>query len=261
MKMRVPLLLALAISMSACLMDHKANNAATEFPADTDVVVFGEIHGTKESLQIFKNYVEKMASANGDRVVVGLEVPPDALNDAKEIGGRCAEAKSCAKLLLDSPFWAKSKDGRSSEASFHLITDLSKLERSGEIVLAGIDTRVTGREAFGDLVARELQPLIGSSKTVLLTGNGHAHFDSTGNSVPVALQNLKKRVAVVLFQANGGTAWVCSGGQCGVQPLRPQECVSNFDKIGLNPGAEVKVCVGNLTASAPMVDVIKEAKP
>lgn len=247
----------LAAMICGCALDRNGSSNLSDALADSDVIIFGEIHGTKESPAFFGRYVEQVALKSNKPILVGLEIPPDALAAAKAVSSKCKETSSCKELLLKSAFWEKSRDGRSSQANFNLIVRLSSLEKRQEIVLIGFDKRVTGRESFGSLVAQQLQNRSMPAKAILLTGNGHAHFDSTPNSIPAALQNDNKRVAVANLQPSGGAAWVCGGGECGVRKLEQRDCKLDSDGPKLQVGVELNFCLGALTASPPAVELIE----
>lgn len=218
------------------------------------VIVFGELHGTTEMPAAFVGFVEDATYGHRGRILVGLELPPDALDLARDAARRCNGDEQCGGLLATSSFWSQARDGRSSRAFFDMVAALSKLERAGKIRLIGFDLRKTGRERFGDLVAEQLASQTRPLNAMLMTGSGHATMDGSGNSISSSLLRDGFRVAVVTMTGAGGSAWYCTGGKCGIHELLERSCEDGAKKLALASGAEQDYCVGATTASLPLVD-------
>lgn len=201
---------------------------------------------------LFEQHARKLAAKDDHPLVVGLELPPDALDDARKEALSCGGNAGCGSGLSQSPFWARSRDGRSSQANFRLIADLVRLEAGGEIRLLAFDLRGRNPEPFGEMAMSTLLPAIGRANALILTGNSHARLDGSGNSVASALQDHGHRVASLVFYAAQGTAWACSGGTCGIFPVSTRVCGPAEPPMP-RIGEEREVCLPWFTASEPLV--------
>ncbi len=227
---------------------------AGEAPADArKVIVFGELHGTVEMPEYFEQQVMELAARSERPLLIGLEVPQRALEDAKKEAANCLHQHGCGQGLYKSPFWAQSRDGRSSKAYFALIAALHEMELANEVRVVSIDRRKNGREPFGEIAADSLTQAMAGSTVLVLTGNGHARLDGSANSVASALQDRHIPVASLILQGTGGSAWACSGGSCGVMDVPGNECNPAI-RPTTRTGQEQFVCLGRLTASPPLVD-------
>lgn len=242
---------------SACPVDDLLNNWADSVFQDNDVVIFGEIHGTREAPELFYRVVCSSLGRDGP-VVVGLEIPESAISDVRSV----ARPDLMRDALSASNVWAKAHDGRTSVANFELIAKLLELEANGKIKLIGFDTRRTGRESFGrdagDYVMGGIESTGRKTRAVLLTGRGHADFSGGENSISNHFSTNGYRTLVVDIRSSGGEAWICRMGVCGVSPAPDNNCgeVSGVPSSSLEIDgikSRAAICVGRLHASAPMV--------
>lgn len=239
-----PLLALLALTSAACSSGSPATRpAAAPFRCDTPmpgvdalvapgaVVLFGEIHGTREIPDAFGRAVCSAAAAASTEVLVGVEIPrtEQAALDAfvASDGGDAARA-----ALLAGAFWTGPwKDGRSSEAMVALLDRVRALRAAGARVrVVAFDVGATpapdrdGAMAAALLDARAAAP---DAVVVLLTGNLHARLAGglppLPDMVPMGAHLRDAAPATVSFDARhaAGTAWVCTGetpADCGAQP-------------------------------------------
>lgn len=239
----------------ACETDPDLSGWMATALADSDVVVFGEIHGTQEVPQAFLGMV-CAALASERNILVGLEVPPPAIGWAREH----RRTGSGANGMEVPEFWLKAHDGRTSVAMFELVDSLLTLEDAGRIQLVGYDMRVTGREAFGPSSGAELarvqsDPHVQASKLLVLTGRGHAAFDGSTHSLAEYFYGQGARALSIDFIVSGGSAWICRLGSCGVSRMPVRECSPMNGLPGPLRGDDdrrsANVCLGQVSASPP----------
>lgn len=225
--------------------------------ADSDALVFGELHGTKESPAVFKRMV-CASLALEPSVLIGLELPESAIDAVRELKG----APEPLRVLGDSEFWSKAHDGRTSVAMFELVEWLVSLEATGRVGLAGYDLRVTGSEPFGTMAGLYLRQALaedgqGTQKFLVLTGRGHSDFQGGTHSVSEDLASNGMRTLSVDLLADGGTSWVCRAGSCGISDASFSAC-----EPGTLPGTpevldaqrrRAAICLGRVSSSAPRV--------
>ncbi|MGY1459382.1 MULTISPECIES: hypothetical protein [unclassified Luteimonas] len=225
---------------------------------DTDVLVFGELHGNAESPAAFKRMVcATLASA--DRALVGLELPESAVDVVR---AQVGEAMSSA-AATGSEFWSRAHDGRTSVAMFDLVEWLVHIEAAGRIQLLGIDMRVTGREPFGTTSGMHLRRVLSPAgedarKILLLTGRGHSDFHGGGHSISEDLASHGIATLSVELMPTGGASWVCRFGRCGVSDAPRGECGVGGDVPGAYEERDVHrrratLCLGPVTPSLPKV--------
>lgn len=200
--------------------------------------------------------------------MVGVELPEQAISAAREALRDPRSETLVRERLAKSEFWAKSRDGRSSEAYFQLIGRLLRLEQEKRVVLVGFDRRVTGREPFGDTAAEHILAQIENvhrhgtagaavldSQVLLFSGQGHTRFDGTPGSLADALAKRGLPVAAVTLGYSGGSAWVCSGGECGPTdfPARPCPKAKSHLDAAEGDGNRLRgtLCIGSASASPP----------
>jgi hypothetical protein len=256
-----------AVLATACVRERAPDPCATPrlaaaeriaALASGDVLIVGETHGTTEIPPIFGSVVCAVAGRHAGRVIVGLELSPDALDSARVAAGE--DSVDTRRATLDaSPFWHNARDGRTSEAMFRLVRHLVALEEAGEIVLVGFDHRITGTEpfaqlAFAGIAAEAARQRDGhGDRFVLLTGNGHAQFGTDPASLGTPFADGGYRVDVVGLDHDAGTAWVCSRGSCGPRPAGGfQGCRSDLAPR-LAERTVHTLCIGDVTPSPPQL--------
>ncbi len=149
-------------------------NGLDEILIPGQVVLLGEIHGTKEGSE----YIGIMAchALRKDlEVTIGLELPQSdqgTIDKYLKSKGRTKDQKS----ILDLPFWSRDyQDGRASEAMLNLLEYARNLKSSGEkINVVLIDNPNTGNRdlEMAQMVIQEAMRLP-SNVMIVLTGNYH----------------------------------------------------------------------------------------
>jgi hypothetical protein len=202
------------------------------------VVLFGEMHGTREIPQTFGEIAAQVAARGGPPLVVGLEIPEseqpriDAFMTSD--GGGTAEA-----ALQASSYWRRphtAQDGRTSVAMLELLDRLRLLRRGApKLRVAAFDVReITARTGDGidwdgEMAKRlkEIRRESPSATLLVLTGNVHART-AVGTPWDASFVPMGKHLADALagllaFNAAyaPGEAWVClREEECGPSPMR-----------------------------------------
>lgn len=215
-----------------------------------EVTLVGELHGTSEHPRAFLGLVCEAARRSELPILVGLELPPDAVDAAR----RALQAPESDRLavLLESGTWAQNPDGRASMAHLELIRDLLSLEAAGEASVIGIDLRSGERHDFATqaleriLAEREGR---GDVPVLLLTGNGHLALGGGRGTLGQALVDEGMTTSLLTLHHSGGKAWNCALGSCGPRDLGTiQACPGGIET--LRPGLVVAdACLGRVTLS------------
>jgi erythromycin esterase-like protein len=211
--MFVLLLSVLGSAPAAELPFEKAN----EFPAEAyrliaekRVVWFGELHGTRESPQLFFGLVKLVARHHTAPPVVALEIPSteQAAIDRYLANGDESNLRSC------DFFASELKDGRSSEAMVKLLSQLRGVKTAA--VCCFDSSATTTPQERETAMAQNLERCakkFPNSKLLVLSGNVHARVVE-GTSWdpayrPAAFQLAKKLGSVVSFNLayEAGTMW------------------------------------------------------
>ena len=179
-------------------------------------VMVGEIHGTNEGPEIFKDLVCE-AAASKRPVVVALEQEvssQDVLNKFLASSGDAAAVQQ----LKASPVWATPfQDGRKSVAQLKLISDLRELMVQGKVArVVAIDPGGGSRDAGMGANLLALQKQMPNALILALAGNLHtAKQPQSAGVQPMASFLPADSTISLLLSAKGGEAWVCNQDGCG----------------------------------------------
>jgi hypothetical protein len=228
-------------------------------------VVFGELHGTRETPALVGEYVCSI-SATRPGVVVALEIPDSEqprIDSYLSSEGNAGDRTN----LLSGGFWTRpggSQDGRSSEAAVALIERLRQLRKLGRKVIVvamdGSRPDMTRDAVMAQNVERAARNNPGFA-AVVLTGNVHA-IRRRGVFVSDSYEPLAYLIApdgamsLEVISA-GGTAWVCIDG-CGPRKIQPDP-LAHGKEAGVYIGVardgwyDGSVLVPELTASPPAI--------
>ena len=230
------------------------------------LMLMGEMHGTKESPQAFGAAVCH-ALEHGREVSVGLELNPDQAGPLAHFlasdGGAAA-----AERLLQTRFWSGPlHDGRSSLAMFALIERLRQWKQRyaalAVFVLDGLPG-VAGVSRDEQMAQRVRAERVRRPQGIVLTLTGNAHnrlkplgFAIQGRTIPapmgVWLADLSP--ASVTLATAGGSAWMCAPA-CGVQVLEAahdaaQEMAPAYRSLPASGAYTGQWSLGVSTASLP----------
>ena len=226
------------------------------------LVLFGEVHGTREIPRVFGDLACKAAEI-GIPVRVGLEIPvaeKDPMSDW--FNGTGAEEE-----LWESPFFTKPyQDGRSSRAMGQLLLRLRSLRRQGkDLEPFFFDPSVrTNRdrgmaEQITNVVRKKPEAIF-----LILTGNLHA-LKTKGSPfsktfVPMGYFLMEKGLSplTIKFQTAKGSTWICNGGtpdSCGIRDIGGRDLgdppILNLGEGEIPKGYDGILFVGPATASLP----------
>ena len=221
------LLLMGSLSISAAEIPF---DRADEFPArayeliaETRVVWFGEIHGTKDAPELLLGLVKLISKHYDAAPVVALEIPKSgqaAIEGYMASGDQSLLRKS---VIFKSEF----KDGRSSRALVQLLSELRKMKLAA-VICFDVDNAKTAQERDTTMaenlrLAAEKYP---TAKLVVLSGNVHSRIvegtEWDPSYRPAAFELSQKIASVVTFTIafESGTAWVRTNSGFGEQKMR-----------------------------------------
>ena len=226
-----------------------------------NLLLFGEIHGSVEAPALIENI--SCSLSKSQPVAVGLEYPSSDQNLILAYlasGGTTADKEK----LLDTYFWQKNIDGRSSTAMLQLIERIRTLKNAGhQIDLFAFDdqpgTELERNVAIANGIRRfhTSHPKV---KIVALMGNVHAMQAPMGSGEERMLPSgylLKDLEPVsILVQYPKGTIWACFSGDCRIHDLAPRTVSS--DPPGFRSGASLQgyshsYLLPSITASPPAI--------
>lgn len=208
-----------ALVFTSCAEKCDPVPGAEPFLAPGQVILLGEIHGTKEGPQ-FVEQIACNALGKNLRVTIGLELPQSDQGhlDAYLNSDGSNEAK---RNFLSLNFWSRDyQDGRASQSIFQLIESVRMGRKNGDqIDIVFLDNEGAGNR---DLVmANRLLEDVKSYPNnffVALTGNLHNIISAgSGRMGSYVMDELGGEKVTSLKQNYlGGSAWVClAGGKCG----------------------------------------------
>jgi hypothetical protein len=221
------------------------------------VLLFGEIHGTKE-IPAFVAEVACQALAAGLPLLVALEVPRstgEAMDLYVRGDGSPAER---ARLLQDRHWRPDIADGRSSQAMLALVDRLRQLfAGGGRIVVIGVQQ---GSEAGGARAIGEARQRNQGSLVLALAGNYHTCVSATCAPYRgfgyILVEELRVPALSLNALTSGGSFW----GGSGVRHLgsgRPAASRAKIPRVELWPeprsGFDGVFVIGSITPSPPAV--------
>jgi len=223
-----------------------------------EIILIGEVHGTKETPRLFSNLVTVAAGEKNKRIGVGLELPILLQRLIDEAVKNNTRIDSFREQLLANPAWQKINDGRSSEAMLDLICDMLKHAESQKVSFFFFDTQINDRnETMAQLIGQRVREQ-GYDVTFILTGNIHANkaprHPGKTQIVPMGHWLEEQGFAVHSYDVrySDGEAWVCIP-ECGVHPLKGSSMPADSGVIH-QEGFDGILFVGPIHASPPAHD-------
>ncbi|MEP1095145.1 MAG: hypothetical protein ABJG78_08545 [Cyclobacteriaceae bacterium] len=207
------------VGFSSCTETCSPIPGAAPFLTSGQVMLLGEIHGTKEG----PAFVERIACntlGKNLRVTIGLELPQsdqphldEYLNSNGSIEAR--------RAFLSLNFWSRDyQDGRASQSIFQLIESVRSARENGErvdIVLLDDEESSNRDLAMANRLLEDIKSYP-NNFFVALTGNLHNIIsEGSGRMGNYVMNRLGKNKVTSLKQSYpGGSAWLCqAGGDCG----------------------------------------------
>lgn len=264
--------LALAIAVPATTLagegaaQSACTSAFTTLPevAAASLVIFGELHGTKEAPALVAEFVCQI-HRSGKRVGVGLEIfsSEQPLIDAYLASSGSPTDRA---TLLRGPFWHRNfQDGRSSTAMINLIESLRRLKSDTQAVqVFAIASSLPGMrpDASMALTLKEAINNFPKDIWVVLVGNVHASkvslIANRADYQSLAYHLNSAHPFTINVEFDSGAAWNCQAA-CGVSALRSQSetAPSGFQlSTARSPGFDAAFRIGVATASLPAVDQV-----
>lgn len=194
----------------------------------TRVLVFGELHGTREGPALVGDAVCAISAKRAVTFVFEWDTFQEpALLQAYMRSDGGPEAR---QALLATRFWSElNYDGRRSEAMFGLLERLRALKAAGRPIRVTTMLQHGGpglsqnygelRMADGVVQALQIEP---TALTVVLVGNFHAPKTEIANNggIRPAISHLPPDDVISLeLDQSGGEAWVCIRGACKAHPI------------------------------------------
>lgn len=277
-KMRRPLqtltlVCLLALPWSQAFAEICPSPSAIAIPEDLErarIVIFGEIHGTKEAPEFVGQYLCALLRVR-PRVVLGLEIPKEEQARISAFMSSEGTAES-RKLLLEGRHWqSETPDGRSSVAMFELIELARQLRAAGSgVSVLAFDEWAKEKPrdvAMGENI-RESLHAAPESAHVILVGNLHAKNVKTdrptkrdGEHMAFTIRDLKP--VSLNIDYSSGTVWTCRVfRKCGEEKaigtpsLLPRAVGINPRRPLLVDGFDGEYYVGAISASSPVVRVV-----
>lgn len=225
-----------------------------------NIILVGEVHGTKEAPEFVGNLV-CAAARRGTNVVVALEIS-SSQQQLIDSYLTSAGSRTDRLALLSGKFWTRqSQDGRSSRAMLNLIDRVRVLKRKwAGISIIAVDETANGSRDAG--MAKHIGSAAGlpDTQVIALLGNYHASQmkGSNGNAEyePAGYLLADRRPFSVLFSAQAGSAWACTP-ECGILSRKAGKqdggVLGYLNGQSTKPGYDATYSVRSSTASLPAV--------
>lgn len=240
-----------------------------DLPSDS-VIVFGELHGTKEIPAFFGEQVEALVSA-GHTVHVGLEMAASDQDELRAAMNLPEDERHSALLQIEQ--WRTGKDGRNSLAMARMLGRLGELQSRFEdrLSLFAFDIPADWRGTSNDrdqfmagVIAERRAQLAEEDYLLVLSGNAHAFgvpgapWDPDFRSMTTRLKK-NHRVVTLRNLQSGGEAWICTP-ECGARSVSGVDRTYSrgihlepFDRDWADqPVYDGVFFVGQLSASEPL---------
>ena len=235
-----------------------------------NVVLFGEVHGTKEMPEHFFDVVCN-ANKTNKKIKIGIE------NSYKltSILQQFINAKNLddsINQLMKTKFWSKEyQSGRSSVDMLELLKSIRKLNLdSNNIEIFSFDHQGGGhQEGYREqlIVGSIFKHVDKNTLMLVLTGNIHSRithgrpWDESAKNVGALLKEKYNATHSVYLKSSGGDGWICTP-ECKVQKLNgsPIDVNKIFVKSdGVNKH-NWNWHIGEVSASLPARTLIKASK-
>ena len=230
--------------------------------SDLRFVLVGEMHGTTETPQVFRDLI-CAAHAAKRPLLVGLERPSAEQKSIDRFLAAEDHADAVRELLRERDW--NVFDGRSSKAMLALLEELRTLRLRGDIqgVLAFDDARSgeapAQREQRMAAMLTAAADRVPNGLVIALTGNWHGSKKPSarfGYPWMAMLLPSSETTVSLLATDKGGEAWIQTSDGCGPHPISSsggdQRGVVMPDPRAAQRGYDGALSIGaNLTASAP----------
>jgi len=243
---------------------------AIEKKSRNGFLIFGEIHGTKQSPEAFAEYVCAISKPNGNEIGDSVLIAIEFGSQDDELFRKAWEANedNFVKEMRDSiSAWKWRQDGVASQAMLAALKRLHTLKSRGhniDITAFNGAKNDEQREKFkhlndqGPHEAAQAENIRNAAQkdhydhVVILVGNLHAQKISenwgSGDFAPMAMKLAETEKVITLNQIDyGGTHWGCTSKTIDRENIQPSDIICGESKIK-KPSQEI---LGNPHMSIP----------
>jgi hypothetical protein len=249
-------------------LDCQARQSAPEPLLESRVVIFGEVHGTREIPSAVVSFVCQKLE-RGQSVSLVLEISADEQDRINAFlrsnGGPADTERLVAGIFWTRPLVAgkSNQDGRASIAMFELLEAARQMSLKTNRLRVIAGTAYKAGQDPDDMLATAISTSLSSSPTenvVALMGGVHASMEKGTPWNPqfegVGYRLRELRPVVIHIQHFGGSAWACASEGCRESKLWSDPTVANLP-LGFGPpqrsGFNWSLVLGRVTASPPKV--------
>ena len=236
-----------------------------ELPSiDSDVVLFGELHGNRESPEVFLAAICQYLLSEDRKVRVALEFPTE-MQQSLEIFMESDGDRDAVLQFLSQPFWQENRgDGRSSVAMLTLVDQLRQLRTLNQrlvsvtavdgwwmnrpIQYSGID-----RDSVMGANIASLAQEFDDDVVFVLVGNIHARRTPPAgmNFLSPAGSLVEGELLNVLILPESGESWNCRG-VCQSWPVSEvTDLLAVKNQIRTEGSYDYVLPIGRVTSSPP----------
>jgi Haem-binding uptake, Tiki superfamily, ChaN len=234
------------------------------------IVIFGELHGTREAPQFVADYICSLLAASRP-VALALEIHRDEQKTLDEFVASDGSAASERQLLGSRHWQSDTPDGRSSAAMLELLRFIRKARAAGfDVSVTAIDDWPAdrNRDAAQANGIRRIHDANIEKQVVVLIGNYHAKRTATQDHTPTASYLKDLNVFTLNINYPKGSMWTCRAQrECGVKTvIGVPSLITRTRRIDLStsifaPGFDGQYHVLALTASPPANPAFEAALP
>ena len=240
----------------------KSSAIPVDIPSDdVDVVFFGELHGNKETPEVFLAAVCRYLESEDGDVRVALELPTDMQRDLDRFMNSDGDSEAVQRLQANL-FWQRSRmsqDGRSSAAMLDLVTALRQLGASARRLVSvtafdGIVYSGHTRDAVMAANITSISQEANDDVVFVLTGNIHARRTPPArmNDFIPAASLVEGDVLTVLVLPESGDSWNCQG-TCQSWPVHEVTDLSAYEyRVRTEGSYDFVLPIGRVTSSPPV---------
>lgn len=232
------------------------------------LVLFGELHGTREAPQFVADYICTLIGFSRS-VVLALEIHRKEQETIDEFVGSDGSAAAEQKLL-QSGHWQIS-DGRSSRAMLELLHFMRTVrERGFDVKVIAFDDwpKDRNRDAAQAEGIRAIYNANPEKQVVVLIGNYHAKRSGRQDQKPAAAYFHDVSFYTLNIRHPKGTMWTCSArNECGARNVMGLPSITSPTRrieLGTSmfaPGFDGQYFVSEINASPPASKASQTSSP
>ncbi len=238
-----------------------ASARSVEVPGgDADVVFFGEVHGNRESPEVFLAAVCRYLESEDGDVRVALELPTDVQKDLDRFMVSDGDSEAVERLRANL-FWQRPQvfqDGRSSAAMLDLVKALRQLGASTRRLVSvtafdGVVYPGHTRDAVMAANITSLSQEANDDVVLVLTGDIHARRTppaGMSDFIPAA-SLVEGEILTILVLPESGDSWNCRA-TCQSWAVQEVTDLSAYENRVRTAGSyDYVLPIGGVTSSPP----------